>query len=112
MPTDNFKLLAQAQLGTSAAAVYGAVPANHETIIKYITVVNNDTEALWFTLFHTTGTTYTEATTIIPEATIPAGGWAEFNGTITMDATDILAGQGEQASELTITVWGDEIDVS
>ena len=112
MPTDNFKMLAQAQLGTSEAAVYGAVPANHETIIKHITVVNNDTEALWFTLFHSTGTTYDETTTIIPEATIPAGGWAEFNGTITMDATDILAGKGEQASELTITVWGDEIDVS
>ena len=112
MPTDNFKMLAQAQLGTSEAAVYGAVPANHETIIKHITVVNNDTAALWFTLFHSTGTTYTEATTIIPEATIPAGGWAEFNGTITMDATDILAGKGQQASELTITVYGDEIDVS
>ena len=112
MPTDNFKLLAQAQLGTSEAAVYGAVPSSHETIIKYITVVNNDTEALWFTLFHSTGTTYTEATTIIPEATIPAGGWAEFNGTITMDATDILAGKAEQASEITISIYGDEIDVS
>jgi len=67
---------------------------------------------LWFTLFHSTGTTYDEATTIIPEATIPAGGWAEFNGTITMDADDILAGKGQQASELTITVYGDEIDVS
>ena len=44
MPTDNFKLLAQAQLVTSAAAVYGAVPDNHETIIRYITVVNNVTE--------------------------------------------------------------------
>ena len=111
MPSDNFKMLAQAQLGTSEAAIHGC-PANHETIIKYITVVNNDTEALWFTLFHSTGTTYDEATTIIPEATIPAGGWAEFNGTITMDADDIIAGKGQQASELTITVYGDEIDVS
>ena len=112
MPSDNFKMLAQAQLGTSEAAVYGAVPANHETIIKYITVVNNDTEALWFTLFHTTGTTYSEATTIIPEATIVAGGWAEWEGSMTFDASDVLGGDGEQASELTITVWGDEIDVS
>ena len=112
MPTDNFKLLHQSQITTSAAALYGAVPADHETIIKYITVVNNDTSARWFTLFHSTGTTYTEATTIIPEVDIPAGGWAEFSGTITMDATDILAGQGEQASELTISIYGDEIDVS
>ena len=101
----------QSQISTTAGALY-TVPANHEAIIKHISVVNNDTEALWFTLFHTTGTTYTEATTIIPEATLPAGGWAEFNGTITMDASDVLGGDAEQASEITITVWGDEIDVS
>ena len=111
MPSDNFKLLHQSQLSTTAGALY-TVPANHETIIKNITVVNNDTEALWFTLFHTTGTTYTEATTIIPEATIAAGGWAEWEGSMTLDASDILGGDGEQASELTITVWGEEIDVS
>ena len=111
MPTDNFKLLHQSQISTTAGALY-TVPANHETIIKNIMVVNNDTEDLWVTLFHTTGTTYTEATTIIPEATIPAGGWAEFNGTITMDASDVLGGDAEQASEITITVYGDEIDVS
>ena len=111
MPSDNFKMLAQAQLSTSEAAIHGC-PANHETIIKYITVVNNDTSARWFTLFHSTGTTYNETTTIIPEATIPAGGWAEFNGTITMDADDIIAGKGEANTELTITLYGDEIDVS
>jgi len=111
MPVDNFKLLHQSQLSTTAGALY-TVPANHETIIKSISVVNNDTEALWFTLFHTTGTTYTEATTIIPEATLPAGGWAEWEGAITMDASDVLGGDAEQASEITITVWGDEIDVS
>ena len=70
MPTDNFKLLHQSQITTTAGALY-TVPASHETIVKYITVANNDTEALWFTLFHTTGTTYNETTTIIPEATIP-----------------------------------------
>ena len=111
MPVDNFKLLHQSQLSTTAGALY-TVPANHETIIKSISVVNNDTEALWFTLFHTTGTTYSEATTIIPEATIAAGGWAEWEGAITMDASDVLGGDAEQASEITITVWGDEIDVS
>ena len=111
MPSDNFKLLQQAQLPTTAAAIY-TVPADHEAIVKGIMVVNNDTEALWFTLFHTVGTTYNETTTIIPEATLPAGGWAQFDGTITMDAADIIGGDAEQASEITITIYGDEIDVS
>ena len=111
MPTDNFKQLHQSQLPTAAGALY-TVPASHETIVKYITVANNDTTARWFTLFHTTGTTYDATTTIIPEATIPAGGWAEFNGTITMDASDIIGGDAEVASQMTITIYGDEIDVS
>ena len=45
MPVDNFKLLHQSQISTTAGALY-TVPANHETIIKHMTVVNNDTEAL------------------------------------------------------------------
>ena len=64
------------------------------------------------TLFHTTGTTYSEATTILPEVTLLAGGFGEFDGTITMDAADIIGGDAEQASEITITIYGDEIDVS
>ena len=111
MPVDNFKLLHQSQITTTAGALY-TVPANHETIVNNIMVVNNDTSTQWFTLFHTTGTTYTVATTIIPAATLPAGGWAQFDGTITMDAADIIGGDVETASKVTITIYGDEIDVS
>ena len=111
MPSDNFKLLHQSQLSTTAGALY-TVPANHETISKGIKVVNNDTEALWFTLFHTQGTTYDATTTIIPAATLPAGGWAQFDGTITMDASDIIGGDAETGNLITITIYGDEIDVS
>jgi len=111
MPTDNFKLLFQGQITVTAGKLY-EVPASHEAIIKYMTVVNNHSSTLWFTLFHTTGTTYTAATTIIPAATLPAGGWAEFDGTITMDAADIIGGDAETGSLVTITIYGDEIDVS
>ena len=111
MPSDNFKQLHQSQLSTTAGALY-TVPANHETIIKNITVVNNETEALWFTLFHTQATPYDATTTIIPAATLPAGGWAQFDGTITMDAADISGGDAETGNLITITIYGDEIDVS
>jgi len=43
---------------------------------------------------------------------LPAGGWAQFDGTITMDAADIIGGDVETASKVTITIYGDEIDVS
>ena len=111
MPVDNFKMLEQAYISTTAGAIY-TVPANHEAIIKTIMVVNNDTSTQWFTLFHTQGTTYDVTTTIIPAATLPAGGWAQFDGTITMDAADIIGGDVETGSKVTITIYGDEIDVS
>ena len=111
MPSDNFKMLEQAYISTTAGAIY-TVPANHEAIVKTIMVVNNDTSTQWFTLFHTQGTTYDVTTTIIPAATLPGGGWAQFDGTITMDAADILGGDAETGSKVTITIYGDEIDVS
>ena len=111
MPSDNFKQLHQSQITTTAGALY-TVPSSHEAIVKYITAVNNDTSTQWFTLLHTTGTPYTAATTIIPAATLPAGGWAEFDGTITMDASDIIGGDAETGAKVTITIYGDEIDVS
>ena len=111
MPTDNFKHLEQAYISTPAGAIY-TVPADHEAIVKSIMVVNNDTSTQWFTLFHTQGTTYDVTTTIIPAATLPAGGWAVFDGTITMDAADIIGGDVETGSKVTITIYGDEIDVS
>ena len=111
MPTDNFKQLEQAYISTTAGAIY-TVPADHEAIVKSIMVVNNDTSTQWFTLFHTQGTTYDVTTTIIPAATLPAGGWAVFDGTITMDAADIIGGDVETGSKVTITIYGDEIDVS
>jgi hypothetical protein len=43
---------------------------------------------------------------------LPAGGWAEFDGTITMDAADIIGGDAETGNLITITIYGDEIDVS
>jgi hypothetical protein len=111
MPTDNFKQLEQAYISTTAGAIY-TVPSNHEAIVKSIMVVNNHTATQWFTLFHTQATTYDATTTIIPAATLPAGGWAVFDGTITMDAADIIGGDVETASKVTITIYGDEIDVS
>ena len=116
MPTDNFKLLAQDRAASLTAghadnARY-TVPSDHETIVKSIQVVNTDTSARWFKVFHSVGTTYTDVTAITPQLTIPAGGMAVFDGTITMDEVDTLGFDVEVVDKITITVYGDEIDVS
>jgi hypothetical protein len=115
MPSDNFKLLKQGRQSDLAAGHSSTlydVADNHEAIIKHITVVNNDSTARWFQGFVTTGTTYDATTAITPQLTIPAGGMAVFDGTITLDADDKLAWDVQTVDVITISVFGDEIDVS
>ena len=116
MPTDNFKILAQARCNSTTAGAAGNafldVADNHEAIVKCITVVNHHSSALWFQGFVTTATTYDATTAITPQLDVPAGGMAVFEGTITLDADDKLAWDVETAALITITVFGDEIDVS
>jgi hypothetical protein len=115
MPSDNFKLLMQGKqtnLAAGHASTLYDVPDNHEAIIKQITVVNSDVAARWFQGFVTTGTTYDINTAITPALTIPAGGMAVFDGTITLVADSKLAWDVETVDVITISVFGDEIDVS
>ena len=113
MPTDNFKILDQVQLAATATTIYGAIPANHETIVKSIHVVNNHSSAVTVNLFIADGAnTTTEPTTILPPVSMAAGSFATYEGTITMEAGDYLRGIAGTADQITVTVFGDEIDVS
>jgi hypothetical protein len=112
MPTDNFKILAQVQPGTSNTTIYGAVPADHETIIKGINMVNNHSSAVTIALYIATSDAVAEANIILPAVSMAAGSFAVYEGTITMDAGDYLNGIAGSATEITVTVYGDEIDVS
>ena len=116
MPTDNFKILAQDRCDSTTAGAAGNafldVADNHEAIVKCITVVNHHSSALWFQGFVTAGATYDATTAITPELTVPAGGMAVFEGTITLAADSKLAWDVQTADLITITVFGDEIDVS
>lgn len=102
-----FKKLAQGQAGTSASTLYTSpATAGNSTIIKSIRIVNMDTSARWIKLFQA-GTA--DSNVILPQTTIPAGGWAEFNGSIVMSNNETFSYQGEVASKLTVTVSGVEI---
>jgi hypothetical protein len=104
---ETFKKLAQAQAGTSAATLYTSpATAGNSTIIKSIRIVNTDTSARWVKLYQA-GTA--DSNLILPQTTIPAGGWAEFNGSIVMSNNETLSSQAEVASKVTITVSGVEI---
>jgi hypothetical protein len=105
--TDTFKTLYQNQLTTAAnTLLYGPIGAGTQTIVKQIRVVNTDTAACGIS-FYTNGTA--AANIILPEISVDAGGFAEFEGTITLGATNTLYAKASVASCLTVTVYGLEI---
>lgn len=104
-----YKQLAQTQIGTSAATLY-TTPAATQTIIKSIRIVNTDSSPRWVKLWNNAGAAgTTDADLILPQTSIPAGGWAELDSTLTMAAADTLSAQAEVASKVTITVHGAEV---
>lgn len=102
---DAFKKLYQGQPGTSAATLY-TVPAATSTIVKHIRVANPTATDRTIKLWHD-GTA--DAQVILPAVTVQAGGWAEFDGVILMEAADTLSGQASAATALTVTIYGDEV---
>jgi hypothetical protein len=106
MPTDDYKLLYQGQLPSSTGTL-ATVASGKAWIIKHMAVVNTDSAARTFTLFRQgTG----DANMITPPAmAVPAGGMAEYDGTMALGASETLRGVASVATELTITVSGDEV---
>ena len=102
---ETYKKLAQGQLPSSAGTIY-TVPSGTSTIIKHIRLVNTDSSARTARLYHD-GTT--DATTILPAASIEAGGWAEFEGTIIMEAADFLQINAQNANDINYVVYGMEL---
>lgn len=103
---DSFKKLAQAQVAVTSTTRYTAPGGGKGVIVKSIRVVNLDASSRWVKLWHD-GTA--DANVILPQITIPAGGILEWEGTICMEPSDTLSDIGEVASQLTITIYGDEL---
>ena len=100
-----YKQLAQSQIGTSAATFYTS-PAGTQTIIKQLRIVNTDTVPRWIKLGNNGSA---DANLILPQTTIAAGGWAEFDGTLTLAAGETIVAQAEVASKLTMTAHGAQV---
>lgn len=100
-------MLYQGQLGNSVATL-ATVGAAKSWIIKTLMAVNNDSAARTFGLY-VGGTTATHVVTP-PNISIPAGGaweWTEIG--MTLEAAQTLAGGASVASQVTVTVFGDEV---
>lgn len=105
--TDAFKKIAQTQVaGSPSTSTLYTVPAGTQTVIRHIRVVNTAVNDRTLKLWHD-GTA--DSNVILPPTTVKAGGWAEFDGTITMETGDTLIGQASSGSSLTLTAYGLEV---
>ena len=106
-----FKRLVQQYLpATGGTRKLYDVPSSTETIIKAINISNNTATAREVTLYHTNNAdTADNEQVILPGVSIAAGGFAEWEGTMTMAATTEIHGWDTVGGEVTITIWGIEL---
>lgn len=102
---DTYKRLYQGAVPSGATTLY-TVPSGTTAIVKSIRAVN--TTASGVTIKFWNGGT-DDSNVILPATTIDAGGFAEFDGTMTMAAADTLAGQAGSSSSITVSIYGLEI---
>jgi hypothetical protein len=102
---ETYKKLAQDRVGSSVETVY-TVPGGTSAIVKHIRLVNPTAGAATVALWHD-GTA--DVNIILPPVSLGAGEWAEFDGSILMEAADTLHADSDTADAVTITVYGLEI---
>lgn len=112
---ENYKKLAQVELADDSAAaasklLYTCTAPVTETIIKHIRLVSTDAGDRTVRIWHTDAVVPADNNIILPAATIDAGGWGEFEGTILMEPGDRLYADCDQPTAVTITVYGLEIE--
>src|SRR2546426_505599 len=103
---DAYKTLYQGQLAATVGTLY-TVPGATAAIIKHISVVNNDSVGRTFVLYRN-GTAASNIFTP-PALLVPAGGLAEWDGTMALEAAGTIRGIGSVATQLTVTISGDEV---
>lgn len=99
---EDFKRFANGTLPTAQTILFTA-PPNSSVIVKHIRLVNNNaTINRSVTLWH-------GSDVILPAATIDAGGWGEFEGTIIINAGETFSAKVDLGADVTITVYGLEV---
>ena len=110
---ETYKKLGQALVtaANTATTMYTA-PANTSTIVKHMRFTSVDaSNTCHIKLYHLdSGETAGDAgTQILAETTILANGWAEFEGTIIMEAADFLQINAQNANDINYVVYGMEL---
>jgi len=108
---ETYKKLGQALISTTNATTMYTAPANTSTIVKHMRFTSVDaSNTCHIKLYHLdSGGTAGTGNQILAETTIGANGWAEFEGTIIMEAADFLQITAQNANDINFVVYGMEL---
>ena len=114
---ETYKRLGQGQVALAVDASNGILypcPANTTAIIRQMIFSNVDSAVHALTLYHIdNGGTANDTKVILKAANIESGGWADFTGTIILEAQDELRGLGTlndaEATDITYVLYGLEL---
>ena len=111
---ETYKRLGQGQVALAVDASNGILypcPANSTAIIRQMIFSNVDSAVHALTLYHIdNGGTANDTMVILKAAIIVGGGWAEFTGTIILEAQDELRClctlNSAEATDITYVLYG------
>ena len=114
---ETYKRLGQGQVALAVDASNGILypcPANTTAIIRQMIFSNVDSAVHALTLYHIdNGGTANDTKVILKAANIESGGWADFTGTIILEAQDELRGlctlNSAEATDITYVLYGLEL---
>jgi len=114
---ETYKRLGQGQVAVSVASTNGRLytcPDNTTAIIRNMTFANIHSSIHALTIYHIDNAGTAGVTNVIMNASnIAAGGWAEFDGTIILEAQDELRGlctlNSAVADQITYVIYGLEL---
>ena len=111
MPTANYKILGQAQLGTAATTIYTCGTANTGgAVVSTLLLANTAGSALTYTLHASQNGTVTAGSTCFASAvSIAANDTVALTIGICLAASSVLSGQASVANQITAMAFGSEI---
>ena len=108
----NYRILGQIDLTTTALENVYTVPANRETVISTIVIANRDAVATTFTIaLRDAGATVANKHYLAFDVPIGGNDSTTITLGITAEATDVLSVSAGDGNQLSVNVFGTELTV-
>jgi len=105
---ERYLKLAQGQLALATPTAIYTCPIGYSAVVRHIRLANPTGSAREVSLRQGG---VTDASVILPETSVVAGGWGEFDGTIMVGEGEVIYGHSDAASAVTYALYGLEVEI-